>query len=256
MIHFFDNRLFFRRSIIEFATESDIPSFSAEKCDVLLAFNMFVDPERAGFECVPTWMLKYSTINSEPELFGLQDKTIRNSFSYCQRKGYQYVFLQGKEIEMAHLKAFKKMCDQMYKIRGLKTRVNVRILKEYAQHSNLALSYAKKGDEIYCYHVYAVDGIHTRCWYSCSLIHTNGDDNLLSKIKRFNRYNDIKTFYNLDYDTYDFGGVNSFSKPDGRAKYKMTFHGEPSILSQKTFDLSRKANLYRKMVAIFHRLRG
>ena len=256
MIHFHDRRFLFSRTIVEFARESDIVTFSTEKSDIVLSFNMFLTGNETGYEPVLTWLLNYDGIKTPDDLLHQQSKNVRNAYSYCLKEGYQHVFLDSSAIRKSDLRNFKKMCDQMYKNRGLKTRVNTRFLMEYVHHHNLVLSYVRKENQVFSYHVYTVDGAHARNWYACSPVHTSENNNLLGKISRFNRYSDMVRFYLMGYESYDFGGLNSLASPDGRAKYKMGFSGEPVYLFQKSFFVSWKANLYWRVAALFHRLRS
>lgn len=177
--------------------------------------------------------LQYSSLidltKSEDELFNSIKKNVRYEINRSIKEKINNIIFTSKELKnnKEEILNFEKKYNQLYKEKGINTRLNIQTVKKYIENNMFILTKAQLGKDDLCYHAYVINGEKTRLLYSCSNFRNNDKEtkNLIARANKFLHWEDIKYFKLNNYLIYDFGGITSFEKPNGIDKFKLSFSG-------------------------------
>ncbi len=147
------------------------------------------------------------------------------------------------------LTAFADTYARMFRDKGLAKTLQLQSLLAYAMQDALFITIAGDAQRDYVYHSYVVDGRHARAQYSCSLFREAGQE-LRSYIGRANKYLhwcDLQLFKNQGYAVYDWGGISSWTAPNGIDRFKVAFGGHAGAYYNVSFPVSGRAKLCQKV---------
>lgn len=164
---------------------------------------------------------------SEEDLFGKINKTVRYEINRSIKENLQVKILKSNEITDDIIDSFKTCYNKMYEEKGINCHLPVDEFKRYISNNMLTLTYVSDEEEILAYHVYVGDEKTTRLLYSCSTFREDDAKKaLIGRANKFLHWEDIRYFKSNNYEKYDLGGISSFDNPNGIDKFKMNFNGE------------------------------
>lgn len=164
-------------------------------------------------------------------LWSKMSSTIRNEINRSNKEGiiariYDFEQLNNNS---GIIDSFVDMVENMYAEKGLQGRhISKNELYGYISNKALIISEVLYADRSLVYHSYVVDGRNCRLLHSCSEFR-NTDSELKKTIGRANKFlhwEDINYFKEHNYLSYDWGGIQSYDKPNGIDTFKMAFGGK------------------------------
>ena len=165
---------------------------------------------------------------SEDELFSLIGKTCRYEIRRAEKEDI-VVTMYGSDIPNEILVQFENTYNNMFSSKGMTNKFNHSLFTEGCKNKQVFVS-CSTSIEKSCsvFHAYLCDGKNTVLMYSASPIWDKRDKQTVNKIGRMNKHlhwKDILEFKRLGYKCYEWGGLKSFSKPNGIDLFKMEFGG-------------------------------
>lgn len=195
-----------------------------------------------------------SDLTSEPEEWNV-NKYHRQKIRRSMREGTELIFFNAEDVlkNEALLSDFNAAYKGMFAEKGLTNELPVAELEAYAKAGYLTVSKAvtPDGDEVF--HSYIHEAERSRPLQSCSLFRgvDNNRRNALGRANVYLTYEDMKYFKNKGVRRFDWGGVSSYSEPNGIDHFKLLFGGLPieyysiNIESGKAKLLSKIKSLVR-----------
>ena len=189
---------------------------------------------------------------TEDELFSGLNKTVRNEINRSKREEVSTRVWKSKDIEENKqlLDDFSQMYQNMYKEKGMSGHyLNMNELKEYAKKGSLIITTASIDDKIVVFHSYIHDDKNSRLLHSCSefRITDNAMKNAIGRANKYLHWNDLLYLKNMGIKNCDWGGIESFDKPNGIDKFKMNFGGSHKVYYNIVCVCSLRAKIYWKL---------
>lgn len=159
-------------------------------------------------------------------------KGIRKNFRYqirrAEKENIEVRTFRGLEIrnEEGLFDKFVEIYNTMYKDKHMKTVFNVKLVTEYMKENRIIFTIACADGEPLVFHSYLYDNDKTRLFYSASPFREETEQAV--KIGRMNKYlhwRDLLFFKNMGVKEYDWGGIFSFTEPNGIDHFKQGFGG-------------------------------
>ncbi len=181
--------------------------------------------------------------SDDEKIFSEFSSTVRNEINRSIKENVRYeMYLSDKILsDDTVLKNFSLMYKEMYKEKGLNRKLDTNELSAYAEKGDLMISAVFIDEKPVIYHSYIYSEKNARLLHSCSEFR-NEDKAMKNSIGRANKYlhwKDMKSLKSIGIENYDWGGVSSFSEPNGIDKFKISFGGKPctyyNVLCLRTF---------------------
>lgn len=177
--------------------------------------------------------LLYSIVSdltkTEDELFKKITKNCRYEIKRSIKEEGEIRSFFGEEFlaEKVLFNKFQATYNEMYCAKNIKCTFNKRLIQNYLNSHNMAVTIAFYQKEPYVFHSYVYSKSNARLLYSTSPFRT--DREMATMIGRMNKalhWADMKLFKDMGVNTYDWGGISSIEEPNGIDKFKMAFGGE------------------------------
>ena len=165
----------------------------------------------------------------ECDIFSDFSSTVKNEIRRSERENVRCEVITSGNIlkDDLFIKEFPAMYSGMYQQKGLDRSLNISELAAYAEKGDFVLSVAYIGDSPVVFHSYICNGENSRLLHSCSEFRSE-DKNIRNLIGRENKYlhwKDMQYLKGLGVKYYDWGGIHSYSDPNGIDKFKISFGG-------------------------------
>jgi len=172
-----------------------------------------------------------STLNMEMEMI-MQNfsSTTRNEIRRAEREQVQVRFYSSDTLitDSKILKRMSLLYTNMYTEKGILNRkLPIAELNAYAQSGCLLISVAVIDDVEVVFHSYIVSQNKARLLQSCSefRVADNAMRNAIGRANKYLHYCDMKYLQKMGIEEYDWGGITSYTEPNGIDKFKMSFGG-------------------------------
>ncbi len=184
----------------------------------------------AGCICNKQQTLIIDLKKSEEEIFNDINKTVKYEINRSIKENIKINMYTSKQLDEKKelVDEFHVCYDEMYKEKGLDTRLNIESFERYIKNDMIYFSVASDEVENLVYHVYTYDNKKVRFLYSCSTFRASNDKkNIIGRANKFLHWEDMKYFKSIGIEQYDLGGIFSYENPNGIDKFKINFGGEP-----------------------------
>lgn len=147
------------------------------------------------------------------------------------------------------LHAFMQCYEQMYREKGMSSRLDKETLQNYIKADALILTVAFCEDAPIVFHSYVDGKDAARLWHSCSNFRSEKEmANVIARANKRLHVEDWQYLKSKGYRTYDWGGVVSFEDTgNGIDAFKRAFGGTPHIYYN-----GRKAVTFKGKWAFWH----
>lgn len=193
----------------------------------------------------------WTDLNNEPDkLIAQVDKSVRYEIRRAQKDGVETKFFNSKQLleNPEIIRAFCLAYNHFLKTKNLAGSFNSNVVKAYIGANAFYVSLARYREKDYVFHGYVCDGTIARLLYSVSLFRDENDPGTKALVGRANRLlhmNDILSFKELGYSTYDWGGCSDENEDLRKiANFKRGF-GRRSVL---VYDALVPCSLFGKLV--------
>ena len=153
---------------------------------------------------------------------------IYNNFKYEIRRGRKENLEVKcyKKIELSLLNKFEKCYNQMFRAKGMKVRLNKKLVKKYFDDGYAFMTIVYYEGKELAFHMYLIENNFSRFLYSCSECRNiNADKSLIGRANKFLHMYDYYLLKNEGVTQYDWGGIMDFSNPSGIDKLKLNLAG-------------------------------
>ena len=220
-----------RTAHVWFATEIS-SKINSDKTIFYAMKNPNLTAGKYPLEIIPQNTLITDLTLSIETLFKTMTKTLRYEIRKIETDKTEITthYYKGKNIPQYLLSDFQKSYNNMYKSKNIKMKLDKSFVKKYCLADMATLSVAFYKGNPYVFHFYINDAQRARLLYSCSNFRNNTDiAGLIGMMNKTLHWKDILYFKNERLSEYDWGGINSFSKPNSIDKFKMFFGGQKAI---------------------------
>ena len=230
-------------------SDGRIPEDSRNRCD-LCVFHGMPDMMNGRQRLIAEQKTLMTDLTlSADEIFNGFQQTYKQHIRRSQREGIQFIKYTSQEIcnEPALLDEFAQYFMQMYESKNMVSKLDKEELLAYAENNMLVVTCARDKNCTLVYHSYIYDKDNARAQYSCSLFRNQEDKEIEKEIGRANKFlnwNDILLFKEMGVSKFDWGGIHSFSEPNGIDMFKMSFGGYPATYYNITIPCSLKGFIY------------
>ena len=155
------------------------------------------------------------------------------------------------------LQEFATMYEEMYKEKGLSSKLNLNMLKQYAEQNKLMISTASINNSQAVFHAYVFYENNSRSLFSCSNFRIQ-DKEIYKAIGRANKYLhwcDMEYLKSIGVTVYDWGGIHSFEEPNGIDTFKFAFGGKPITYCNLIVPISFRYKLISLIKKIFFKFK-
>ena len=189
-------------------------------------------------------------------LFNRLGKDTRRDVRICQKdKRISIKIFAGDSIPKALLKAACKTSNEMFKSKGLRTKMRVKPFIDQKKANTLFFSVSYFMDIPCVFHAYSIDGNNAICCLiATSFRQKNIDKKLSAMIHRYHCFFDMGHFQDEGYSHFDWGGIASATNPNGIDKFKMRFPGYPCLKAETVICCTNKGRFFQKIKRSFSRL--
>ncbi len=165
----------------------------------------------------------------------IENLKINKTFNYhikrAKKEDVVIEFFNSSEIMKNYilLQEFASMYEEMYREKGVSSKLNLSMLKQYAEQNKLMISTASINKSRTVFHAYVFYGNNSRLLFSCSNFRIQ-DKETCKAIGRANKYLhwcDMEYLKSIGVTVYDWGGIHSFKEPNGIDQFKLAFGGKP-----------------------------
>ncbi|MBQ8472243.1 MAG: hypothetical protein IJ501_01925 [Bacilli bacterium] len=194
--------------------------------------------------------------DNEDVIYNNINKTVRYEINRCEKENIKFEFYDSSMLKNNSeiVSKFKDCYDNMYKAKGLDTFLNINDFNKYIDSNLLVLTIAVDNEnEELAYHVYVVTDEKVRLLYSCSNFRSDSSKkSLIGRANKYLHWKDILKFKQENKIEYDFGGINSFTDPNGIDKFKLAFGGE----QRKYYNVIYGNSFLGKILVFLYKLKG
>lgn len=240
-----------KRKHIWFENYSDTQELLAYKrnCDEIIVHANPISLQGKNIKCETQESLITDLRQDSTDILQQFSKTVRNELSRAEREQVECVFCDSDMVlkNGAILEQMAEMYQMMYESKGMHgVHLSDSELQSYAENSRLLISYAVIDHEICVFHSYVFDDGNCRLLHSCSefRVEDNQKRNAIGRANKLLHWKDMLKFQQLGVEHYDWGGIHSFSNPNGIDKFKMSFGGTPTSYYNIYCPCSIKMKLY------------
>ncbi len=118
--------------------------------------------------------------------------------------------------------------EKMYTDKGMENAFNHSLAQKYIAAEGLCIATASVDDAVIGFDAILYNSIGARLWMTAfDFRNEQNDSQLLSRAHQNLDWQMLMWCKQQGIEAFDFGGVNSFENPNGIAKFKMAFNGEP-----------------------------
>jgi hypothetical protein len=187
--------------------------------------------------------------HSADEIYADFKRQHRQQIKKSETDGFETRILDSSSIknDVQVLDDFARMYHLMYHDKGIDKKLDMKMLKQYADHQILWISSIFYKGEPIVYHSLASDLITVRAMQSCSLFREK-DSYMQQLIGRANKklhWDEMQYFKELGAASYDFGGIFSDVTTDpGINQFKLGFGGQCADCYREIAACSSRARLY------------
>lgn len=192
---------------------------------------------------------------SEDEILKNINKTYRYDIRRAEKDGIETKYFSSFELldptNTYILKKFYDTYNSMYKEKGLKQTINIRLVKSYIKNNCFILSVAFYNNNPLVFHSYIIDIDQVRLLHSCSNFRTDVDlKEIIGRMNKYLHWKDLLFFKKDNYETFDWGGI-SIDSNNGISDFKKKFGGNELnyynyiVIKNKIISYIAKKILYR-----------
>lgn len=177
----------------------------------------------------------------EKEIYADIHKNARYKINRARKRDpINYYELQAPTND--EIKDFLAFFDRFAKYKKL-PKGNIGRLKGLRDQGSLIISYMTDGEgNVLCYHAYLKADTYCSLLYSASARFDNAEiRNMIGRANRCLHWEDIKSFRNMGYKWFDFGGLFVDTDASGEVsinRFKMEFGGQVIDVDKRIYSLS------------------
>lgn len=254
MIDFVYNRRFFKIREVLFAPYGDCKK---TKSDIIFLHNT----EKAQVSCDRPFLVKKQfTIltdltDSEESLLKLIKKGCRYDIRRAENEGAEIdIYDKNNPLPDKVLQEFAHTYNQMFKIKGMKLRLNIELIKQAIPQGFCTICVAKnklESEDLYVYHAYLNDESNALLLYSTSNIwkmESKDAVNFIGRMNKFLHWSAILYFKRKGFLNYEWGGISDPENPNGIDKFKMEFGGKVESYDNYVISNSFFGDIYLRLL--------
>lgn len=169
------------------------------------------------------------------EIMSKFEKNTKYKIRRADKEGANAVFHFADDIleNLDIIEKFDAEYIKMYQAKGIKIKSVKDRIKIIAQKGSIIITEGKVGSYTCVYHVYIISGKKIRLTYSVSNFREDMemhegiciDKNIVGRLNRWLHYEDMMTFKDKGFETYDWGGYDIEENLEGINKFKKGFGG-------------------------------
>ncbi len=203
-------------------------------------------------------IIKDLTTN-ENELFDTLGKHLKSYIKRNMKENVMFEFFDSNALkqEPLILNQVAELFEKMYYDKGMDALFNFTLAQEYIKANGLCIGIARIDGNIVGFDAVIHDEKSARLWLTAfDFRNDNNDKQILSRSHQNLDWQMLIWCKNHGIEKFDFGGINSFDNPNGIAKFKMAFNGEPvtyyNVIVPKSL-VGYMAVIFMKLKKIFRR---
>lgn len=172
---------------------------------------------------------------TKEEIMDKFEKNTKYEIRRADKEGANAVFYFADDIleNLDIIENFDAEYIKMYQAKGIKIKSVKDRIKIIAQKGSIIITEGKVGSCTCVYHVYIISGKKIRLTYSVSNFREDMeihegiciDKNSVGRLNRWLHYEDMMTFKDKGFETYDWGGYDIEENLEGINKFKKGFGG-------------------------------
>lgn len=170
---------------------------------------------------------------NEEILFQSLGKHLRKHIRKCEREHEaniefytSYEIISNKSI----LLTCKKLYEKMFADKGMNVKFNLKLAELYCKNNALVVGIAYIDDIPVGFTSLIYDSINARAWVGAfDFRNTDKNSYTLSRAHRLLNWKRMIWCKEQGIQQFDFGGINSFDKPNTIAKFKLEFEPENKV---------------------------
>ncbi|MBO5911508.1 MAG: hypothetical protein J6Q05_04905 [Elusimicrobiaceae bacterium] len=177
--------------------------------------------------CTPQQTLLTDLTVSINELFSHINKNTRYEIRRAEKEKIICKYWLAQEIPTHILNSFENTYNEMYRAKGLHTKFNRPMVKNYCKNQMILFSVAFSQKKPLVFHSYIIDKTHARFFYSCSPFRSEPTISaLIGRMNRYLHWNDWLYLKNKGIQEYDWGGITNSPEAKSISQFKRAFGGK------------------------------